>query len=151
MPQLAIAYLPATRRLLPDWLAEISLLVSLVLFLAFVWLNRQLPGMPVLLLGLALNLSVIVLNGGWMPISPQTASHLTGENVLQFIGLGSRFGQKDILLLPQDTRLEFLADRFLLPARFPYQAAFSLGDILIALGVFWLLAKPIPDARASTE
>jgi hypothetical protein len=35
-----------------------------------------------------------------------------------------------------------LADRFLLPDWFPYKVAFSLGDILIALGIFWLLAKP---------
>ena len=143
LPQLFVAYLPVPHSLLPDWLAAISLSVSLLIFLLFVWLNRRLPGVPVLIMGLLLNLLVILANRGWMPISPQTASHLLIDgNVLGSQSLGRRFGQKDILLLPQDMQLEYLSDRFLLPDWFPYKVAFSLGDILIALGVFWLLAKP---------
>ncbi len=151
LPQLIIAYLPATHFLLPNWLAAAGLSASLVAFLVFVWLNRQLPGMPVLLVGVLLNLLVILANGGWMPISPQTASRLIGGDAGQLIGLGNRFGQKDILLLSQDTRLVFLADRFLLPAWFPYQVAFSLGDIFVAIGAFWLLAKPTASAQNPTE
>ena len=142
LPQLVVAYLPVTQHLIPDWLAVSSLSASLMVFLAFVWLNRRLPGMPILIIGLGLNLMVILANRGWMPISPQTASRLVGGNVIQSFSLGSRFGQKDILLFPQDTHFEILADRFLVPDWFPYKVAFSLGDILIALGVFWLLAKP---------
>jgi hypothetical protein len=142
LPQLIVAYLPVTRHLLPDWLAASSLSASLIIFLAFVWINRKLPGMPILLIGLGLNLIVILANHGWMPINPQTASSLTGENAGQTFNTGSRFGQKDIILLPQDTRFEILADRFLLPDWFPYKVAYSLGDLLIALGIFWLLAKP---------
>ena len=106
LPQLVVAYLPVTHFLLPDWLAASTLSASLILFLAFVWLNRRLPGMPILMIGLGLNLIVILANRGWMPISPQTANHLTDGNVLQSFSLGSRFGQKDILLLPQDTHFE---------------------------------------------
>jgi hypothetical protein len=60
---------------------------------------------------------------------------------LQDVPPGSRFGEKDILLLPQDTRFEPLADRFLTPAWSAYRAAFSLGDVLLAAGAFWMLAK----------
>jgi len=67
---------------------------------------------------------------------------LVSENILRDVQPGSRFGAKDILLHPQNTRFEWLADRFLLPTWFPYQAAFSLGDVFIALGIFYLLAKP---------
>ena len=150
LPQLVVAYLPITHFLFPDWLAASSLSVSLLLFLVFVWLNRRLPGMPVLIIGLALNLLVILANRGWMPISPQTASQLIDGNVLQIQSLGSRFGQKDILLPPQDMHFEYLSDRFLLPDWFPYKVAFSLGDTLIALGVFWLLAKP-PEKTEAKE
>ena len=142
LPQLFIAYLPVTHQLFNNGLASVSLLASLILFSIFAWLNRGLAGMPILMVGLLLNFVVIVANGGWMPITPQTANLLAGKDVLQFMNLGSRFGEKDILLLTQNTHLEFLADHFLPPAWFPYKAAFSLGDILISIGAFWLLAKP---------
>lgn len=142
VPQLLVAYLPSTRWLVPDWLASIALVLSLFLFLAFAWSNRALPGIPLLMLGLASNLIVMVANGGWMPISPQTASRLIGSDALKAIDLGSRFGEKDILMFTQNTRLEFLADRFLPPIWSPYQVAFSVGDILIACGIFWLLTNP---------
>ncbi len=151
IPQLFIAYLPATHFLAPNWLAAASLSASLIAFLAFVWINRRLPGMPVLLAGLMLNLIVMAANGGWMPITPDIASRLRGEDVTKLFALGDRFGQKDILLAPQNIHLGFLADRFLPPAWFPYKVAFSAGDILIGAGAFWLLASPpvtIPPNQA---
>lgn len=151
LPQLVVIYLPAGRNVVPDWLAAAALAVSLIGFLIFAWLNRRLPGMPVLLGGLILNLLVISANGGWMPISPETAGNLAGVNGLSPADLGSRFGQKDILLLPQNTRLVFLSDRLLLPRWFPYQVAFSQGDILVAIGAFWLLAKSPSDGRIQVE
>jgi hypothetical protein len=144
LPQLLIAYLPASHQLFTDWCASASLVVSLALFFVFAWLNRSLPGMSILIGGLLLNFVVIVANGGWMPISLQTANLLAGKDVLQVMNLGSRFGEKDILLLAQNIHFEFLADRFLLPTWSPYKTAFSLGDILISMGAFWLLAKPNP-------
>ncbi len=141
IPQFIIVYLPFTNRSTRNWAAAASLIVSMILFLAFVWINRQLPGMPLLLAGLLLNLAVMAANGGWMPISPETASRVLGKDVFQYVALGGRFGQKDILLLAQNMRLGFLADRFLLPSWSPYQVAFSAGDILIAVGAFWLLAR----------
>ena len=139
LPQWIGLYFPA--RNFSEWLVAASLLISQLLFLIFAWLNRRLPGMPVLIFGVALNLAVMAANSGFMPISPQTASALISEDVLD-VQPGSRFGPKDILLLPEHTRFEWLADRFLPPAWFPYQVAFSLGDIFIAIGAFWMLAYP---------
>jgi len=142
VPQLIVAYLPATHSLVPGWLALISLWASLLVFLAFLWINRRLPGIPVLLAGLMLNLIVMAANGGWMPISPENASRILGEDVARYLAIGSRFGQKDILVRVEDMHFALLADRFLLPAWSRYRAAFSAGDIVIAGGAFWLLAKP---------
>ena len=141
LPQFVAFYLPGTRQSISEHWLVFLLPLSQVLLLLFAWLNRKLPGMLTLFIGTALNLTVIAANGGFMPISPQTASHLVSQETLAKFQLGDRFGTKDILLLPQHTRFEWLADRFLPPAWSTYQVAFSFGDVLIALGVFWLMAR----------
>ncbi|MDO9349321.1 MAG: DUF5317 domain-containing protein [Anaerolineales bacterium] len=142
VPQALAFYLPATRARIPDAWAAASLIASQVLLLLFAWVNRKLAGMWLLILGLVLNLVVIASNGGFMPISPETAARLVPVAVVQAIQPGHRLGfSKDILLLTEDTRLVWLSDRFLLPAWFFYQVAFSLGDIFIACGIFWLLMR----------
>ena len=80
LPQFIVVYLPITRRLFPDWLVVGFLLASQIMLLAFVWLNRRILGMPILLCGVVLNLAVMTANGGFMPISPQTASRLVSED-----------------------------------------------------------------------
>jgi hypothetical protein len=142
LPQLLVVYLPAGRGMGPDSAAALALPVSLIAFLVFVWLNRRIPGMALVLVGLVLNLLVITANGGWMPVSPETASHLAGGAPPSEATPGIRVGDKDILLRSEDTRLELLADRFLLPEWFGYRAAYSLGDVFAAAGAFWLLASP---------
>ena len=142
LPQFAVVYLPITRILFPDSLVAALLSASQIMLLVFVWLNRHIFSMFFLLCGVVFNLSVMTANGGFMPISPQTASRLVSEDTLQDTQSGSRFGAKDVLLYPQETRFEWLADRFLPPSWFPYQVAFSLGDVFIAVGVFLLLANP---------
>lgn len=141
LPQYAIIYIPGIRQQVSDLWAAILLTASQFLLLGFAWLNRKLPGMLILLIGAALNFAVMTANGGFMPISPQTASRIFTREELNEISLGERIGIKDILLEPQDTRFEILADRFLSPAWSTYQVAFSLGDVFLAAGVFWLLAR----------
>ncbi|MCK6583664.1 MAG: DUF5317 domain-containing protein [Anaerolineales bacterium] len=141
LPQFAIIYIPGIRQQVSDLWAAIHLTASQLLLLGFAWLNRKLPGMLILLIGAALNFAVMTANGGFMPISPQTASRIFTREELNEISLGERIGIKDILLEPQDTRFEILADRFLSPAWSTYQVAFSLGDVFLAAGVFWLLAR----------
>jgi hypothetical protein len=145
LPQFFVTFFERTQALAPDWVAAIAIIASQALLFLFAWINRHLPGMLVLIIGIVLNLTVMIANGGFMPINPQTAERVVGKERISSIELGNRIGQKDILLLAHETRLEALADRFLPPEGFPYQVAFSLGDIFIAVGIFWVLAyqKPI--------
>lgn len=140
MPQVVVVYLPV-REKIPAWVSALILIVSQLLLFGFALLNRNQQGMKILMIGTLLNFIVMAANGGFMPISPQTAGRLVPQDFLLNLSSGSRFGAKDILLLPEQTRFEWLADRFLAPAWLPYQVAFSLGDIFIAVGVFWLLAR----------
>jgi hypothetical protein len=140
LPQFFVTYFERTRALAPDWLAALAIVTSQVLLFLFAWFNRRLPGMLVLIIGLVLNSTVMIANGGFMPINPQTVERIVGKERTGSYESGDRIGYKDILLPSDETRLELLADRFLPPAGFPYQVAFSLGDIFIALGAFWILA-----------
>jgi len=137
LPQLIVLYLPYR---VSDRISAFCLLASLPIFLGFTWVNRNVYGMKILLIGLALNFTVMAANGGFMPISPQTASQLVPENVLLDFQPGDRFGTKDIYLTPERTRLEWLTDRFLTPAWISRRVAFSFGDIFIAIGALSILA-----------
>jgi hypothetical protein len=140
LPQFLTIYLGNTRVTFPDWLAALSIVTSQLILLIFAWLNRHLAGMSILIFGLILNMAVMVANGGFMPINPHTAERIIGSERIASYDLGSRIGYKDILITKNETRLEWLADRFLPPAGLPYQVAFSLGDVFIAFGAFWILA-----------
>ncbi|MEW6180865.1 MAG: DUF5317 domain-containing protein [Chloroflexota bacterium] len=131
---------PPTRTLYSDEAASVSLVLSQFILLIFAWFNRKIPGFLLLAGGLVLNLLVISLNGGFMPISPETVQWLRGDPALTGWQVGERLGTgKDIVLPIDQTKLEFLADRFRTPYTPYYRVAFSAGDVLIAIGAFWLL------------
>lgn len=149
LPQLLAFYLPATRNLFPAPLAAASLVFSQLGLLTFCLLNWRLAGMPILAIGLLLNLVVILANGGLMPISPETVARLVSPEVLSQLEIGERLGaSKDILLAPDAIVFPWLADRFAPPDWIPYRFAFSVGDIFIGMGAFVLLAFPTGNATS---
>lgn len=140
LPQLISFYLARAGIRIPGEWAPVILVSSQVLLLVFVWLNRKQPGFWLLGAGLLLNFLVIVLNGGLMPISPETVRKIYPNVPESLWQVGKRLGNgKDIVLPVSATRLWLLSDRFLLPDWIHYPVAFSAGDVLIALGAFWLL------------
>jgi hypothetical protein len=154
LPQWLAFVLPATRRLVTIDLAAAALITSQMMLLLFIWLNRQEPGFRFLAIGAVMNLTVIALNGGLMPISPDTVARLLPGASPDAWHIGARFGHsKDIILLASATRLEWLSDRFTLCAPVPpqWRGAFSLGDVMIAAGAFdalWTLGGgPQPMVR----
>jgi hypothetical protein len=138
LPQWLAFYLPATRRLITANLAAVALTGSQALLLIFAWRNRDQPGFRAMGLGLASNLLVISLNGGLMPVSPETMSRIfpdTGPDTWQ---VGTRQGW-NIVLPVTATRLWWLSDQLLTPVWLLTRKALSVGDVLIAGGAFWLL------------
>jgi hypothetical protein len=140
IPQVISFYLPRAGVRLPDSWVPYILVSSQILLLIFAWLNRKQPGFRFLIAGLSLNFLVIFLNGGLMPISPETVRKIYPNVPESQWQVGKRLGNgKDIVLPDSITRLGFLSDRFLLPDWLHYPVAFSAGDVLIAAGAFWLL------------
>jgi hypothetical protein len=150
LPQFLAFFLPATRSLFPDWLAAASLVGSQVILLAFCILNRHLPGIFLITIGLGLNLIVILANGGFMPLPLETVAYLLPQETLVKLESGRRISasSKDILLPMKEISLPWLADRFFMPFS---QFVFSLGDVLIAVGTFWLLVKSALPAKPFEE
>lgn len=140
IPQLVCFFLPFTRSAISDRLASILFISSIIILFVFSLFNiRKISFWPITL-GFLLNAAVILLNGGWMPITPDAVLKLNPSAPAESWTIGERLGYgKDIVLAQADTRLWALSDRFTLPDRFSYQVAFSLGDVFIALGVIWLL------------
>jgi hypothetical protein len=131
--------MPRLRDLVAAPVAAAALVCSQLFLIGFVWLNRKTAAFRLLGAGLLLNLTVILANGGLMPISPQTIQRLAPDTPLATWKIGSRFGTtKDIILAPEQIRLGWLADGFTTPTWFPHRVAFSPGDVLIACGAFWL-------------
>jgi hypothetical protein len=140
IPQWLVFNLPLTRATIPDVVASASLVLSQLILLVFAWANRKTAGFWLLGLGLLLNLAVVVSNGGFMPISPETVRWLAPDVSPNAWSIGERLGTgKDIVLLIEETNLYFLSDRLRTPNMLGYRVAFSVGDVLIALGAFWLL------------
>ncbi len=99
--------------------------VSQVIVLAAVWRNRAIPGMPVVLLGGAANLVAIVANGGYMPVSPDALVALGRPPTDGYVN--SRLVE-GVVLAP-------LTDIFAMPGWLPLANIFSVGDLLIGVGV----------------
>ncbi len=138
LPQALAFFVPQTGQFVNQRWAALLLPASLGILLLFVWCNRRVSGFGLLALGLLLNLAVIVANGGLMPISPETLSTVHGSPTEVVTG-GHATGSKNIVLLVEETQFEWLADRFTVPDQLPIQFAFSLGDVFLAVGAFWVL------------
>lgn len=146
LPQLFSFHIQRTATVIPDHIASTILVASQIALLVFAAVNLDVPGFWALGLGLGANLVVIIANGGWMPISPETAAQMYPDVPQQVWVSGERFGNsKDLLITVQDMRLGWLADRFITPDWFPRRVAFSPGDVMIAIGAVWLLTTGAED------
>lgn len=132
---LALQFVP-----LPDGAAGTDLAVrtgvlfcSYVFLLAFAALNIRLAGVPLLFVGLALNLLVITSNGG-MPVSREALEASGQAGVLR--SLIDEGAAKHHLLTDEDV-LTPLAD--IIPVGGPIKQVVSLGDVFVYAGLTWLI------------
>jgi len=126
-------------------------LTSYMVLMVVVVRNLRLPGMVLIGIGLLLNLLVIAANGGFMPIEPDAVALLGHSSRVEAMETGYRVHQaKDVVLPREATRLWWLSDIFVIPPPFPLRTAFSLGDALLAGGVFVLLQREMIEGKKNT-
>ena len=103
--------------------------VSNLLVFAMVLRNVRIPGMALAAIGAASNLVAIIANGGYMPADPEAFVSL---------GLGGPGYMNSTLVT--DPALPFLTDIFAMPAWMPAANVFSVGDVLLGVGVALTIA-----------
>ena len=105
--------------------------------------NLRIRGMAIVLLGAISNLAAIVANGGYMPASVAA---------IESLGKPVKPGYSNSSFVA-DPVLPWLTDIFALPPWVPFSNVFSIGDVLIALGVVVVIASamrsPVAAGRGS--
>jgi hypothetical protein len=149
------------------WLALVALAIQIVLFspiagdrlgeagrwiyvgstalvVLVVVLNLRLGGLPIVLAGALSNLAAIVANGGSMPASP---------SALAAVGHTVADGPTNSTVVAHPA-LEPLTDIFATPAWLPLANIFSVGDVLVAVGVAIAIVAamraPTPGSHRAT-
>lgn len=108
------------------WIYVISTAAVLVAVLR----NVRLPGMVLVATGALANLAAIVANGGVMP---------TTAAALAAAGLDPTEGFSNSAIIA-DPALQLLTDIFSLPPWLPAANVFSVGDVLLGIGVAVVIA-----------
>jgi len=92
--------------------------------------NVRIPGMTLIALGALSNLAAIVANGGYMPASAAAMAALGKTDPTIYSNSAA----------VDNPALEPLTDIFALPAWVPFANIFSVGDMLIGIGVVVIIA-----------
>lgn len=117
----------------PSWISPVLDTGSYFLLIIFTFRNRSLPGMRFISLGILLNTLVIGLNGGVMPVDPSFLPEASRKALLE--------GQGTHGLMTMTTNLSFLADQFYMDFPGLQKQVFSVGDVLLDIGIFFLIFR----------
>jgi hypothetical protein len=128
---------------LPSVVVVTMHVTSYGLLLACVAANLRRPPVMCLGVGVFCNAITIVVNGGYMPAS-RAALRLAGLPVAAQPHNNSE-------LAGSGAHLAFMGDVFAVPHAVPLANIFSVGDILIAIGLAWLVAAGMRRSAACAE
>jgi hypothetical protein len=144
--KVAVAILGTTHSQAVVTVARPLNVIGAILLLAVVWFNRRIPGALLFGAGLSLNLIVIVTFGGRMPV---LLPHEVDPNspVLALLR-----GGLDPLHVPlaHPQGLWFMGDIFAIPGLGGHASLVSIGDLLMAAGIAWLIIRCSQRASALT-
>ena len=109
--------------------------------LVLLWLLLNVRVRPLIAVGggALLNILVVALNGGYMPASPAAFERAGLISVARLLAQGETYG--NLVGMSAATHLNVLGDWIGLPRGVPFATVMSVGDVLIMIGLVWLLAK----------
>ena len=130
-------------------IAPYAFFLSYLLLLYAIWANRHVRWMPLIGTGVVLNFVVILANGMRMPVS---ADMLTAVGMAQQVAAIESGRVLTYKLIDTTTRLWPLGDVIPIGPPYPIHRVISVGDIVMAIGVFLLiqhemLARKSPRLR----
>jgi len=138
-----ILFTPLGSSVAGDVVPPIYIASTLAVFVAVVR-NLRLPGMAIVAVGALCNLVAISANGGLMPAGP---------GALAFAGFSGPGDHTNSVIL-EAPMFEPLTDIYALPAWLPLANVFSVGDVLIGIGVAVAIVAAMrrrePTAPATT-
>lgn len=124
----------------------LAYIAAYLLIIGWLWGNWRVPGLQVAAVGIGANLAAVLINGGHMPIwsgaffaagftEADLANDpfhfiLRADTVAEFVARGGLFG--DVIPIP----LPIIRD------------VVSIGDLLLALGIFWAIVYSMTRADA---
>jgi len=112
---------------------QMVILTSSQIALIFLFLlNHYVPGAKLFAVGIALNVLVMVANGGWMPVTPETYHFVHPDRPI--VEQARPSSSKNIILPRSETNLWILSDMIRVPL--PWRrTAISMGDLLLIMAV----------------
>jgi hypothetical protein len=135
-----IFYIPGIGRYVSENAISYIQIISMVGLIVFTAININKTGFWVMGSGLVSNFLAIITNKGWMPISPATLVRLHPELPQNTWVIGQRLAtSKDRIMKPEFTNLKILSDTIAVPSWVSYKFAFSIGDVLLSIGIILLL------------
>ncbi|WP_077368689.1 DUF5317 domain-containing protein [Anaerosalibacter sp. Marseille-P3206] len=107
-------------------------------------LNMKKRGILTIFTGSLLNFISILFNGGKMPVS------LKGLNFASLTEKANLLKTNDVLthtLIDKSTKCYYLSDIIPIPQPYPFAKLISIGDIIIAVGLFLLIQRAMLSDR----
>lgn len=108
-------------------------------------LNRRRFDVALILAGTVLNFAVIAANAGRMPVDTRILEAIGANGLLEMLKAGRTVAY---VAVSDSTPLAFLGD--VIPFSIPYlrPGVFSVGDVLISLGAFFLIQREMGAGRS---
>ncbi len=145
--QVALIYGLTTVASASKWLPFL-LPAAHLLLLPFLLHNLSFWGIKLVIVGLLLNLTAMLANGGLMPVEAP-AVEAVGRHEVRDLQLGAHIpGSKNVLLNPQDVRLRELSDILVVPIPRPFTRAVSVGDLFVITGVVIAFGEVVRRSEA---